>query len=178
MLYLAYYIASSKFNISEAEQTLLSEHEAFVKLQHEHDNMKSAFSRTHTKIVQSLEAEFGKRWNEAVTKHQLELKQLSERLDVVVRERDSYAKQIHEHKSTDDWFRDGRSVSPVRTHANTEVFSIAKEVDTVRTDSSYESCASRLSKAITKYDSQHLQTPKQRPDLMLKHHHFHHDHFR
>ena len=83
-----------------------------------------------------------------------------------------YSKRLQERvdaKSTDDWFRDGRSVYPIRTHVNTEVFSMNKEPEkeTVKTETSYDSCTGRLSRAITRYDSQHatvsqqqLQTPE------------------
>jgi hypothetical protein len=56
------------------ERTVLSEHEKLVKLQHEFDNVKAEFGRTHTKLVQSLEQQFSKRWFEEMTKHQNELK--------------------------------------------------------------------------------------------------------
>ena len=102
--------------------------------------------------------------------------------------RDLYAKRLQEHvdaKGTDDWFRDGRSVSPIRTHANTEVFSMSKEPEkeTVKTDTSYDSATSGLSRASTKYDSQHATSSQQQINryrhlklqhaLMRKHHHFH-----
>jgi hypothetical protein len=150
----------------EAERTVLAEHEKLVKLQSVHDDMKLKFDRSHERMIQSIEQQFNERWTEEKNRHQTELTTLRTELNAALVERDLYAKRLQEHvdaKSTDDWFREGRSVSPIRTHTNTEVFSMNKEPEkeTVRTDTSYDSCTSRLSRAITKYDSHHATSTQQ-----------------